>query len=298
MRWRILPPLAAHVLHLPGYWPLVVPWAGLILLLFYFVLSVERLTSSRLVAALSVALFGTSGAVLFITMCHGINDGWFLLGLLAVTCSRRDWSVAIACLLAPWVDERFLLGLPLAFFCRAAVLQPPFTCGWRSIRWIGLTISVYPVVRTAVSLVHSDLGFAHFVREALAISPQYLPFAHFGWWMGFRGGWILIILILWYVHVIHGRRAFLLGAATMLAGWGTVTLLAADLTRSTNLLLPLFIAGAWASVRSFGTQSASRLVLALLAINLATPFEMVIYNKSLLLHSLPFELLRLYKNWR
>jgi len=297
MRWRILPPLAANLLHLRGYWPLIVPWAGLIALLVYFVLSVERLTSSRLVAALSVALLCTSGAVLFVTMCNGINDGWCLLGLLAVACSRRNASVAVACLLTPWVDERFLLGLPLAFFCRSILLQPAFAGGRRSICWIGVAVSVYPVVRTVVSLANSDLGSVSFVLRALGATPQYLPFAHLGWWMGFRGGWALVVLAFWCVLVVRGRRAFLLGAAATLAGWGAVTLLAADLTRSTNLLLPLFVAGACAAAGSLGTRAASRLVLALLAFNLAAPFEMVTYNKPLLLHSLPFELIRLYKNW-
>jgi hypothetical protein len=30
MLWRLLPPLAAHALHLPGNTPLIIPWLGLL----------------------------------------------------------------------------------------------------------------------------------------------------------------------------------------------------------------------------------------------------------------------------
>jgi len=62
--------------------------------------------------------------------------------------------------------------------------------------------------------------------------------------------------------------------------------------------MPLLFAGAWVAARAACTQAASRLLLVLVAINLAIPYEMATYNKSLLMHSLPFELVRLVKDWR
>jgi len=298
MQWRLLPPLVAHMLRLPGDWPLALPWAGLILFLGALTSSLERITGSRLAAWLSVALFCTSGPVLFITMCNGINDGWWMFGLLSVFSSRRIWAVAAACLFMPWVDERFLLGLPLALCCRHIVLGSVFPTGRRSLFWIGAASLPYPAVRIFSLMAHSDIVSANFLQGALAHLPHYLPNACFGWWNGYRAGWVLIGVFFWYVRRAYRGGPFGLTLAATLTAWACVTVLAADLTRSTNLLFPLFAAGTWAVAGSFGALAASRFLLLLLAANLVMPFEMVTYDKSLLLHSLPFELIRLFKNWR
>jgi hypothetical protein len=298
MRWRILPPMVAHLLGLPGYWPLAIPWAGLVLFVGALASSLERLTADRLVACLAVVLFCTSGPVLFVTMCNGINDGWWMLGLTVVCSSRSSWAVAVACLLSPWVDERFLLGLPLALCCRHVVLGSAFPRGWRSIASIGAAALVYPAVRVVSLMAHADGGSVDFVRNALVGLPHYLPNTYFGWWNGYRAGWILVGAFFWYVFSAYGPGTLYTTLAAALAGWASVTILASDLTRSTSLLLPAFAGGAWAIGRSFGALRASRLLLGLAAANLAMPFEMVIYDKSLLLHTFPFELIRLVKNWR
>src|SRR5207244_6040546 len=48
----------------------------------------------------------------------GYYDAWLGLGLLAVGFSRRPWVAGVACVLTPWVDERFVLGFPLALLVR------------------------------------------------------------------------------------------------------------------------------------------------------------------------------------
>jgi hypothetical protein len=296
MQWRLLPSLAAYLLRLPGRWPLAIPWVGLIAFLAYLADRLAQLTSSRLAAWLSVALFCTSGPALFVVMCNGINDGWWMLGLLAVSCSERDWAVAVACVLSPWVDARFLLGLPLALCCRHVVHGRVCAPGWGSVFRLGAAACSYPAVRLVLLMGHWDGTSVAFVQRAVALVLHYMPNAYFGWWNGYRSGWVLILLSFWFGFVVNGRRSFYLTLAATLAGWACVTLLAADLTRSTNLLLPLFVAGIWAAVRSFGVGPSARLLLALLAVNLAMPFEMVTYDKSLLLHPLPFELFRLIRN--
>jgi hypothetical protein len=41
-------------------------------------------------------------------------DGWVALGLMGVAFSRSLWPKVLACLLLPWADDRFLIGLPAA----------------------------------------------------------------------------------------------------------------------------------------------------------------------------------------
>ncbi len=297
MRWRLLPPLVAHVLRLPGNWPLAVPWAGLILLAGYIARSIDRLASSRLLALLAVALLFTTGPILFVTMCNGINDAWWMLGLLVVVFSESYWAVAVACALAPWVDERFLLALPLAACCRRICLGNAVPPGRASLLIVGAAALVYPVARIFSILSGSNDVSVAFVESALVSAPHYLPFAHLGWWMGYRGAWVVVLAVFWHLRLPLARPTLLLTLGASFAGWAAIMILAADLTRSTDVLLPLFAVGACIIAKSMGTLSASRLLLALLAFNVVTPFEMVIYNKSLLLHSLPFELVRLIKNW-
>jgi hypothetical protein len=48
----------------------------------------------------------------------GYYDSWLFLGLLTVSFSQRRWLLCSACLLTPWIDERFFIGFPLALLVR------------------------------------------------------------------------------------------------------------------------------------------------------------------------------------
>ena len=76
-----------------------------------------------------------------------------------------------------------------------------------------------------------------------------------------------------------------------------VTLLAADLSRSTNLLLPLLLCGACA-LRDHVPLAAMRYrwLAAMVVANLLMPYLTVTYTKPVMIWSLPLELLRWWKN--
>jgi len=84
--------------------------------------------------------------------------------------------------------------------------------------------------------------------------------------------------------------------ATVLAGFGSIQILAADITRSTNFFLPLTCAGAFVADRVVGPYR-TRLLAGLLTVNLVLPFAMLTYRWIEPIHTLPFELVRLYKHW-
>ena len=296
MRWRLLPPLVAHTLGLTGFGALVIPHVGLILLLVHWTIAAERLLADRLAALLLTVVLGTTAAVITVTSMHGMNDAWFLIGLLAVATGLGWPSLVLSGLLAPWVDERFLLGWPLALFCRWWLRDRP--AGFRNDIALGIAALVpYVAIRIGVTVLVGDAKSGQFAAGVLAAAPIYLPYGRIGWWMGFRAAWIIILLAPFEWWDRGGAFVFRLGTGCAVAGWLAVTALAADLSRSTNLLLPLLLCGAVALHRMTASPLIRYYWLGGCGLaNLLMPFVWVTYNKTALYWGLPLELLRLYKN--
>lgn len=297
LRWRIAPALLAHLLHLPGYAAFIVPWAGLVLALAYAAKLAEARLRDRLDALLLVTLLGTLAAVQSVTMAHGINDGWLLAAMLATAFSANPSVRLAAALFGPWVDERYLLALPVNLVCRCLFgaeqtrpIVPRFAV------WEIVGILPYLAIRSVTSLHGGDAVSGGFIQQALAIVPVYLPHAPLGWWMGERAAWVLVAFAFLVAHRLYGRSAVQWLALCTLTGFGAITLLAADLTRSTNFFLTLTCAGAFVAHEIVGPHR-TRWLAALLALNVLLPFAMLTYIWIEPIHSLPFELIRLYKNW-
>lgn len=298
LRWRLAPALLGHLLHLPGYAAFAVPWAGLVAVLAYVTALAETRLGDRLDALLLVMLVGTLAAVQSVTMAHGVNDGWLLLALLATAFSGNAALRAGAAMIGPWVDERYLFALPLCLVCRVvfSARDPQPSPAWRFAIWEIAGAACYLGVRLAFTLRHTDPISDAFVRQALSMVPTYLPHAPLGWWMGQRAAWVLVVFAVVAAWRLHGRAAVSGLALATLAGFGAITLLAADLTRTTNFFLPLTCAGAFVASHVVGAQR-TRWFAALLGLNLVLPFAMMTYIWIVPIHSLPFELLRLAKHW-
>ena len=237
MRWRIPPALVAHFLHLGSLAVWIVPHTGLLVLLGYFGAAVARQTGDRLTGLLASVFLATTGAIITITNLLGMNDAWFVIGIVAVACSRSPTLLFSAGLLCPWVDERFLIALPLAILCRITFTGN----GGRSIRLLLPGVVAYLGVRLAVTVASHDTSSSNYVASMLAYLPPGLPYVPIGWWMGYRIGWLLILLPIATFWLCSRRKT---ATALALVGFGTlfgITLLASDTTRSTSLLLPLLI---------------------------------------------------------
>lgn len=298
LRWRLAPALLGHALNLQGYSALVVPWIGLFAALSYAAaLSAARMRD-RLDALLLVVLIGTLAAVQSVTMAHGINDGWLLLALLATAFSGSTTLRAVAAFVGPWVDERYLFALPLCLVCRA-IFPPPGAIPvsvWRFAPWEVAGAALYVGARLIFTLQEGDPVSGSFVQQALSIVPKYLPHGPLGWWMGQRAAWILVAFAIIAAASSHGRKAVIGIGMTALFGFGAITLLAADLTRSTNFFLPLTCAGAFAADQIVGAHR-TRFLAAVLALNLILPFAMLTYQWIVPIYPLPYELLLLYRHW-
>ena len=289
MQWRLLPPLVAHGLHLPGKTPLLLPWLGLIAATTYAaVLFRRRLDDWRFVAG-GTLLFATTSAVLVPVGWLGINDAWVWLGLLAVAFSRGRWAVPLACLLCPWIDERFLIGFPLAWL----VARHERDRGWswpatREALWL----LPYVAIRLLLPRVETTAAgsASQFLDYQLRHASVLLPLAPLGWWMGLRAAWVAVGYAAWQTP--PGRR--LLGFVTLLATLGVTFLLASDLSRSIAILMPVVFLGCFTYARRH-PQTAPRTLLILGIANLVIPAAHVVHLHIDLINPLPLELIRFFR---
>ncbi len=289
MQWRLLPPLVAHALHLPGATPLALPWLGLIAATAYTaVLFRRRIDDWRFVAG-GTLLFATTSAVLVPVGWLGINDAWIWLGLLTVSFSRARWAVPLACLLCPWIDERFLIGFPLAWLAGRHVRDTDWS--WSAARE---ALWLMPYLTTRFALAGQDSTASMAAQQFLAYQLQHadklLPFAPLGWWMGLRAAWAAVAYAAWQTP--PSRR--LLGVGTLVATLGVSFILASDLSRSTAIIIPVVFLGCFAYARR-SPETAPRALLTLGLANLLIPAAHVVHQYSDLINPLPIELVRLFR---
>ena len=288
MLWRLLPPLVAHTLHLPGRTPLVLPWLGIAALAGYVaVLHARRLPDARFVFG-GTLLCVTTSAVLVPVGWLGMNDAWVWLGLLVVAFGRAKWAPALACLLCPWVDERFIIGFPLAWLvARLDRDEPLFGPPTLTALWL----LPYAAIRLAAGGNPATGGVSgNFVAEQVNSVRVMLPLVPLGWWMGLRAGWLGVAYA--GSSLTPGRR--LLAGGT-LGGTLLVTLaLAADLSRSTAIVLPAVLLGGFALARRW-PEAAPRLLLCAGCANLLIPAAHVVRTHLDPISPLPIELFRLLR---
>jgi len=289
MLWRLLPPLVAHTLHLPGRTPLLLPWIGLVVTTCYVaILLRRRLDDSRFVLG-GTLLYATTSAVLVPVSWLGMNDPWIWLGLLAVAFGRSAWAAPVACLLCPWIDERFVIGFPLAWL--VARLDRNENILGRPVL-LALWLLPYAAVRLTLSR-HDPAAAAatdSFLRGQFSQSIRLLPLVPLAWWMGLRAAWAAVGYALWDLP----RTRSALTAAVLLATLGISVLLASDLSRSVAISLPLVLAGCLAFARRDPAR-APRLLLALGVINLLIPAAHMTYVNIDPINPLPVELFRLFR---
>jgi len=291
LRWRLLPPLVAHHLGLRGTIAFIIPWLGVFALLSAVASWSARLLAARTSAFFLTLLVATSSAVLVPLHWLGINDAWIWFGLLAIACSRSQYALVFAALLCPWIDERFLIGLPLALWCRYQ-LQP-------SVHTRLLLASLLPAVPyIAIRLVAllnapADAPDNAFLRHTLTEYRTWLPLAPLGWWMALRAAWPLALAAFARQSPVPLRTTAVgvaLSSFTLLVS----AVLAADLSRSAAVILPLLVVGA--VTLSAQLPSYVRLFLAVCAVaNLVIPAAHIVYRKIDIVDSLPVELYRLLR---
>jgi hypothetical protein len=286
MFWRLLLPMVCHAAGLTGRAALLVPFAGVLALSVYVVaLLRRRLADARFVFGGSL-MFATTSGVLVPLHWFGVGDAWVWLGQLAVAFGTAPWAIPLACLLAPWVDERFIIGLPLALVVRSAERGERPT--WRGLMTPGLWLIPYAAIRLAFSFnpLVAKATETFLVHQISWQTAVILPWAPIGWWMGLRAAWVPAIFAI-------NRQRWILGG-TAAATAAISLMLAADISRSIAILAPLSLLGLILFARQ-RPDLAPRGALWVGIANLFIPAAHIVYTKIDLIYPLPVEILRLLR---
>ena len=237
IRLRILPPVLGRALGLsPGAY-LTLPWIALVALVWLVVHYALRAGLTRVEALAVGVLTGTSSAFFSASCAVGYFDPFYLIPLLFVCYARSPVLVLGACLLGPWVDEKFLFMLPACGLVRWS-WQPQRRWVWQA----ALALAPYCLARLA-ALGMGDSSFSRQIEMQAAMFPHYAPALPQGWWFGFRAGWVAVAIGGYAVWRELDRRERGLFAASLVGAVAALSFLAWDTTRTIAMLLPLLLAG-------------------------------------------------------
>jgi hypothetical protein len=280
VRWRLLPPLVCRALGLKGNEPLAFCWLGLALLAVALAARLDLLTGSRAWAALGTVGFATSGPFITALGWLGLNDGWYLLALLESAAGRSLWALGVWTFLGPWIDERFLIALPLALYVRFRLRAPGCASCRRTLVVACAGIAPYLLLRLGFSLSRDDAVSSDYIDAMLEVFRIYARYVPLGWAMGYRVGWIAIAAGLLAKGI--SWRSRVTGTALSAAALVIISIVAWDLDRSTGILLPAYVAGIVVAAQSGARMSEpgrSRLLmlgLACVLLNLALPYAHIV----------------------
>ena len=295
LEWRLLLPALGHALRLPDAVYLGLPHLGALLALG-FVVAVARRHGFGWPRAIAAATILATSDWFFVSVGWlGYFDSWCILGLLLVAFARRPWVAAVAILAAPWIDERFVLALPLCLFLRTVPLgaeKPSMRepIAWRRLFELGLALLPWVLIRGWFYWRGGDDVTSPYLRDWTAngaIAPlSYLA----GLWEGARWGWLAVLALV----VQQGRTAPRWCAALLaiLAGTMAASLfLAEDLSRSASVAAPAVLFGLL-FLRFPSPRAAILGTIAVAALNLLCPARHVSGNHRVPILYLPAELSR------
>lgn len=254
VRWRLLFPALGYFLHLPGWMTLGLAHVGCAVWLLALVLvarSHAQAPPRPPYEAACLALVAGASAPFFTSMGWlGYYDSWLVLALLAVGFAPARWIVVVACVAGPWIDERFVIGLPLALLVRWTLDEKRNLSLWA---WVKAEAALPCIVVACYALIRLHLGgsgSSQTVREyfhQFVIAPRISASDRLlGAWAGLRFGWVLIgaavVLTALAATRLSRLRAALLAFAIVVTGLaGLYTAL--DLSRSMALLTPVIPLG-------------------------------------------------------
>lgn len=289
MQWRLLPPLVAHALHLPGRTPLALPWLGAVIAIAYVAVLFRRRCADPRAALGGTLTFVSTSAINVPFGLLGLNDAWIWLGLLAVAFGRAAWAAPLACLLCPWVDERFVIGFPLAWLIaridrREPILSRALLVALWLVPYLSLRL-ILPQLNPAISAAQS--GFLIYVLQSF---PTIAPLIPLGWWFGLRAAWAGVAFAVFRCPPPYR----LIGALTLFVTVGVTAVLAHDLSRSIAIIIPLSLLGGFELIRHHPTH-APRVLLAIGCISLLLPAAHVIYHTIQPISPFPVELIRVLR---
>lgn len=248
IQWRLLFPVLARVFTLPPALLFGLAHVGCLLVLAFLITLLRRARLNWTETALAVLPLGAASWFFTSTGWLGYFDAWLALALLLVAFAAARWPVWLACLWAPWVDERFALAAPLALLCRW--LHRPESFNFRrDVAVPAALVLAFVALRLGVLASHTATG---------ATAGGYLAGKNFldaplarialGVWDGLRAAWLPLvaaIVVLWSRRPQALALAFVT-LALLVAGLAT----AQDYSRSMTMLFPVAVLGLLLALRA------------------------------------------------
>ncbi len=273
LNWRLLFPFVAHYLRCPDWLYLTIPFVGCLLVLALASHIIYCESQNQLVSVAVASLLGTTSWFIVSTGWLSYFDSWYMLALLLCMFARTRQTLVACCLLTPWVDERFILALPVLVICRAAIRSIDEE-RWQSVKsdatTLGLAIAPYLAIRAFALVVHGDTTTASYVREHVTGANSLWINRIWASWEGLRVCWFFVGVFVW-VSTVRGKAAWnALVVLTILATLAISLVVAVDISRNVCILLPAAMAGIVLSMRQ-NSQVLSRNLAIVLALNLALP---------------------------
>jgi hypothetical protein len=289
LQHRLLPVAVCKLLGLDGIEPFTLGWLGVLFLLFitHRLLIKQKLPTE--LAVCGVFMMASTSAVVTSLGWLGIMDGWWVAALLVVSFACAPWQILLTSCLAPWIDERFLIGLPVAFLCRWLIEPASTQKIAKTGSWIILGAAPYLAWRIFSFVHHPGDQSAKLLSFDFLV---WLRMAPHGWWMAYRLAWIPILLCFFLPNASRTKAPLLFGAVVLSGSVAVVT--AADLSRSAMVICPLIIAGLILAYRAKPVETA-KITPWLAGANYLIPYMHIVYNKVEPVHPLLWEVIRLIK---
>jgi hypothetical protein len=244
IEWRLLFPIVGHALGLPPRLYLALPPLGCLLVLLYVARLLLRQGLPVWDAFAATALAATCSWFFVSTAWLAYFDAWYILGLL-ITVFGAPGEMLAAILLTPWVDERFVLTLPLCLVLRdraAAAAGSPRsgTERWREAGVAVAALLPWIAIRLGAYAAHHDAVTGAYVQ---GMTPgANLRFYPRGLWYGLRWAWVPVLAWL-ALEWRSGWRSFAVLFLTLGLTLAVNLLAANDLSRSVSIALPVVILG-------------------------------------------------------
>jgi hypothetical protein len=279
--WRLLFPIVWHYLRLPIWLFLTMPHIGCVLSLWLAAGLAQKRLNDWAYTWMTVALTAMLPWFFVSTGWLGYFDSWLALGMLTVSFVPSLGGLVCACLLTPWIDERFVLALPVCLIVRIIVFhglnQVPLQRLIRDSIVVVIASLVYPTIRI-LALLRGDLLAANYVSN-IWDEIQRVPWTNFleGLWSGYRAAWAMILggIYFWWRQSswIWGIALFLIIAVSSIGS----LFIAADMSRNAMIVLPSLLLGVWLWHKS-QPQTFKWALPAVLMANLLLPAAHVMWN--------------------
>jgi hypothetical protein len=242
IEWRLLWPAIGHFLGFSNATYFAVPFVGALAALAAVASITWRVTRHPL-PTLSATFLAASASWFFVsTGWLAYFDSWLILALLLAAFAHSRWVMFTAALLAPWVDERFILALPLCIAVRAIAAdrdsapEPRVLIRDTIILIAGILPYVAVRVGAELSGVRATSG-SYWTGRSLLPAPAHAM--AWGAWNGLRLGWILVAVAGVAAFRTRKHRAAVAIVFTTLA---LNLCVADDISRSTSVAVPAVLA--------------------------------------------------------